>query len=464
MQTLAQTTPQALPQTVAQAPAPARAARRIGVLFIGSPLFAAAGAQELTDKAGAFLATLGDTPGFTVAPQVASDRATLAQALEQLVLPGLDGLVVQMATFAGAELLHELVAAIGPRDLPLALWALEERDEIVSNSLCGVQLWMSTLQRLRRRPVFLLGNPYDAHTGPQLRAFAAAARAASAIAGARIALVGAHADWFTNLAVDPVVLHRRLGCTLVHTSLPKFMAACLQAPPPTAEDVARWADVAFDGGDEAARRQTVAATYARLRAGLDSLHADAVALRDWPEILYADQFKGTWSALGELSERAVPIAPEGDVMGAVTALAVRAFDPAALPFLTDISGIDRENDHLVTWHYGVSPRLAVGPRRIDEIMKQESFAPRPGPMTLIRLSLQADERLRLFVTEGRIEARRSSANRTAGLFTPQRAPAPALMRRFVEEGFEHHVTAVHGSWAAAAERLAWLLRAELVHV
>jgi hypothetical protein len=38
------------------------------------------------------------------------------------------------------------------------------------------------------------------------------------------------------------------------------------------------------------------------------------------------------------------------------------------------------------------------------------------------------------------------------------------MRRFVEEGFEHHVTAVHGSWAAAAERLAWLLRAELVHV
>ena len=47
----------------------------------------------------------------------------------------------------------------------------------------------------------------------------------------------AHADWFTNLAVDPVALHRRLGCTLAHTSLPKFMAACMQAPPPTTEEL-----------------------------------------------------------------------------------------------------------------------------------------------------------------------------------------------------------------------------------
>jgi hypothetical protein len=129
-----QTHPQTAQQTVQQAAAPGRSARRIGVLFIGSPLFASAAAQELTDQAEAFLATLGDNPGFTVAPQVASDRASLARALELLALPALDGLIVQMATFAGAELLHELVAAIGPRDLPLALWAMEERDEIVINS------------------------------------------------------------------------------------------------------------------------------------------------------------------------------------------------------------------------------------------------------------------------------------------------------------------------------------------
>jgi L-fucose isomerase-like protein len=39
-----------------------------------------------------------------------------------------------------------------------------------------------------------------------------------------------------------------------------------------------------------------------------------------------------------------------------------------------------------------------------------------------------------------------------------------LIRRFVEEGFEHHVTAVHGHWAQAAGQLAFMLGAELVRV
>ena len=208
----------------------------------------------------------------------------------------------------------------------------------------------------------------------------------------------------------------------------------------------------------------MAATYVRLRAGLDSLDVDAIALRDWPEILYGEAFKGTWSALGELSERSVPFAPEGDVMGAVTALAVRAFDPTALPFLTDISGVDRDENHLVTWHYGVSPRLAAGPRSIDAILKQETFAPRPGPLTLLRLSLEPDGRLRVFVTEGQIGSRPAAANRTAALFVPQQTPADVLIRRFIEEGFEHHVTAVHGHWAQAAGQLAFMLGAELVRV
>ena len=437
---------------------------RIGVLFIASPLFPAAAAQASLESAAAFLGRLTDHSDFTLAPVMASDRASMARALDSLELAGLDGLVVQLTTFAAAELLHDLLDALAPYELPLALWATEERDEIVSNSLCGVQLWMSTLRRLGRRAVFVLGNAGQAHTSQQIRTFAAAARARSALHRGRIALVGAHADWFTNLAVDPVVLHRRLGITIAHTSLPRFIEACLRAPAPAQEDVDRWADVSFEGGDDEAKRRVVAATYVRLRTGLDTLLADAVALRDWPEILYGDAFKGTWSALGELSERAVPFAPEGDVMGAVTALAIRSFDPHSLPFLTDISGVDRDQNHLVTWHYGVSPRLAAGPRRIDATLKQESFSPRPGPLSLIRLSLDPQGRLRLFVTEGEISSRPAAANRTAALFIPRRTPADVLIRRFVEEGFEHHVTAVHGLWGDAAEQLAFQLGAELVRV
>ncbi|WP_211486635.1 hypothetical protein, partial [Corallococcus exiguus] len=146
-------------------------------------------------------------------------------------------------------------------------------------------------------------------------------------------------------------------------------------------------------------------TYARLKAGLDTLSADAIAIRDWPEILYHEDFKGTWSALGELSDAAVPLAPEGDVMGALTALAARGFDQASLPFLTDISGLDRGANHLVLWHYGVSPRLASGPRSIDAALKQESFPLKAGPITLMRLSITPDGQLRIFVCEGGIDER-----------------------------------------------------------
>jgi L-fucose isomerase-like protein len=85
-------------------------------------------------------------------------------------------------------------------------------------------------------------------------------------------------------------------------------------------------------------------------------------------------------------------------------------------------------------------------------------------LTLLRLSLEPDGRLRVFVTEGQIGSRPAAANRTAALFVPQQTPAHVLIRRFVEEGFEHHVTAVHGHWAQAAGQLAFMLGAELVRV
>lgn len=438
-------------------------ASRIGALFVASSLFPADAAAAFMKAGRAYFHRLGDVSTFVVPETLASDRASLSKALAELDLAGLDGLIVQLSTFAAAELLHDLLASASA-DLPVAIWGLEERDEIVTNSLCGAQLWSSTLARLGRRTTFIMGNVDDAHTAAQITAFAAGARAATGIKRARIALVGAHADWFTNLAVDPALLRRTLGATIVQTSLPKFIAACMAGAEATTADEARWQDVVFDSGRTLEDRKAVAATYARLRAGLDTLDADAVAIRDWPEILYGEAFRGTWSALGELAARAVPVAPEGDVMGALTALAARAFDPDSLPFLTDISGVDRAANHLVLWHYGVSPKLAAGPRRIDAVLKQETFRLKPGPLTLLRLSLSPGGEVRLFITEGSISERDPAANRAAGLFVPRARPAAEIVRPFVEGGWEHHVTGLYGHWAEAALVLGRHIGASVEHV
>lgn len=438
-------------------------AGRIGVLFVASSLFSEAAANELIGRTKR-LATNDALRGrLDIAGKLARDRTSCAEALQSLDLGEIDGLVVQLSTFCTAELLHEVLAAIGDRDVPVAIWALEESDEIVTNSLCGAQLWASTLARFGRRFTFLLGNPEDDALAGELAAFAAAARARARISGARIALVGSHAEWFTNLAVDPWALRKALGVTIEQTTLVRFLEGCKAEEAAARKGAERWAAARFENGDAEGGRLTLGGTYARLEAGLDRVVADAIAIRDWPEILYAEEFRGTWPALGELSDRAVPVAPEGDVMGALTALAVRAFDPASLPFLTDISGIDRANNRLVLWHYGVSPRLANGPRSLDPVLKQESFPLRAGAMTLLRLSLRDDGSLRIFVAEGEIEAERSRANRAAGYFRPRGLEAEAFVRRFIDQGYEHHVTAVYGHWGNAARHLGRQLGVEVDH-
>lgn len=437
---------------------------RVGVVFVASPLFPEAAAMELIARTSKHLDSERLADQFVVASKLARDRASCAEAFAHLDLDKLDALIIQLSTFATAELLHEMLSHLGERRLPIALWALEETDQIITNSLCGVQLWASTLTRFGHNFTLLLGNPDDTELTTDLAAFAAASRAHRRIRGARIALIGAHADWFTNLAVDPWTIRQHLDVTIEQMTLVKFLDGCKAEPDAEAVASKRWAEASFDGGDDDAGRTTLGRTYARLAAGLDKIKADAIAIRDWPEILYAENFKGTWGALGELSDRSVPLAPEGDVMGAVTALAARAFDQASLPFLTDISGIDRHNDRLVLWHYGVSPRLADGPRSLDPVLKQETFPLKAGPLTLMRLSLRSDGQLRIFVSEGEMLAQKSKANRAAGFFRPDAADSETLIRHFIDEGYEHHVTAVYGRWATAVLHLGRQLGVEVDHV
>ncbi len=445
-------------------PSEAAAAGRVGIVFVASPLFPEVAATELIRRTSSFVNTGGLAENFIVGSKLARDRDSCAEAFAQLDLDGLDALVIQLSTFATAELLHEVLSHLGERRLPIALWALEETDAIVTNSLCGVQLWASTLTRFGQGFTLLLGNPDDESLAAELADFAAAARAHRRIRGARIALIGAHADWFTNLAVDPWAIRQHLDVTIEQITLVKFLEGCKAGSDQEAEAASRWAEASFDGGDEEAGRKILGRTYAGLAAGLDKINADAIAIRDWPEILYADDFKGTWGALGELSDRAVPLAPEGDVMGAVTALVARAFDDTSLPFLTDISGIDRANNRIVLWHYGVSPRLADGARSLDAALKQETFPLKAGPMTLMRLSLRADGALRIFVSEGELLAEKSKANRAAGFFRADMADAETLVRHFIDEGYEHHVTAVYGRWAGAILHLGHQLGIQVDHV
>ena len=106
-----------------------------------------------------------------------------------------------------------------------------------------------------------------------------------------------------------------------------------------------------DVDDEALQRA------ARIEAGLvalaDEVGADALAVRCWPEV--PERCGAVACAgMGDLAGRGAPAACEGDVLGALSMLALQGVAQAP-SILMDVSDLDATRDALLLWHCGNAP-------------------------------------------------------------------------------------------------------------
>jgi hypothetical protein len=210
---------------------------------------------------------------------------------------------------------------------------------------------------------------------------------------------------------------------------------------------------------------------------------DALALRDWPEFQEVLGLHPGMACSWVDEVDGVPVAAEGDVLGALGMLVGRALAspaPHEVPaMLLDVNEIDLESDALLMWHCGGSP-LGIadewGARWVDHSTlgrKAPGAGPRGavadlrfrrGDVTLLRLRNDGSE---LFALDASVIPHASSgfsgSRGWVGSFRADSGPCSALdvLHTLFVHGVEHHIVLAPGRHAAAARELAGWRRMRL---
>ena len=361
-------------------------------------------AAALAVRALAALERRGHALAYEVAaaPEVVRDVDAARRVGSWVTAGGFDYLLVIHATFATADLLAPLLRSADA----VGVWAVPEveglplgRQGVRSdmrplplNSLCGLNMTLSTLGHpavaTAASVKWYWGAPGSAAFERRWEATVRSLHGVRALRQARVLQIGGTAPAFYRLEERPCALGAVVDSVPLAV-LYERMAAC-----PGAEVEARattWSasEVPVDATAEHVR------VAARTELALSALAAEgdyhAIALRCWPE--FSDACGGmACAAVGAMADRGVPTACEGDVMGALSMLALQAVARAPSA-LVDLSDLDPEGDRLQVWHCGNAPIAfagAAGARLTthfnrDGVGVVRDMHLRPGPASGFRL-------------------------------------------------------------------------------
>jgi L-fucose isomerase-like protein len=387
------------------------------------------------------------------------DDQTIRPALEKIRSAGCEAVVVLQPSLGNGQL-GVTVAQEWPG--PIVLWATPERVEsetVSSCSLVAQHLWGSILRQANHSFEFVYGDANDQAVRGELKRAINLSRATARLAHAKVGLVGGNAPGFITMAPDGFLMKRTFGTQLHTLSLPQFF------------DRARGMD---EGKVRADVEKVKAMNFATREVTSDDLSInsrfylamhelikeeslDALAVQCWPEFA---NMEGQWPylAMARISDEGYPIALEGDVDGAVTALLGKMLG-VGVGFITD--WLEHDEKTINFWHPGIAPMQMCTntclakhfniqkPLVVDGLLKVDQ------PVTITRL-WRCDGAYRMTAFEGRtIKPRRKLTGNTA-LVEVQR-DARQMFDDLLHEGLPHHVTMFFGNHAEIIRRAARMM-------
>ncbi len=389
----------------------------------------------------------------------------------------LDCLVVLLATCTTSDPILEL----GRLGVPLLLWAVPEPrfdGPVQLNSYVALQIAASTLHRHNdtstTSPVryeCLFGDVTEPRFSEPFLIIVRTVRVWRTLASSRVGLVGDVAPGFLNLNYDAAELRSRLGVEIVRHDV-----SVLLHNEYSSKDVDRVAAAMCRAAREvnvpAASVTASAVVYLNLRRLVVEHGYRALAVRDWPE-LQSLAHLSPLLAMAWLSEQdGIPVACEGDALGAVSLLALQAAS-GSMSTLLDIGPASPRGTELLVWHLGSSPhgfandlgvtyephstlgRKGDGP---FGVVVDQQFA--SGRVTLINFS---DGGKTLFVAGGRLvdgELPGPSGDR-GWLIEAELRGSPVSIQTLLDtslrRGLSHHCALVRGDWQVEMSTLgSWL--------
>lgn len=420
---------------------------RIALISVGVPWFNTTVANEKLASTRAALEGHFEVLG---PPEVVTDEQELARILDGLRREAPLAAVLQLGTFPDGNTPARVAETL---ELPVVLSGFPEvdlRERVPNNSLCGLNMATYTLHELAKPHSFVFGDPESGATAARLVAHARAAATLRSLRGSTVGLLGYRAPGFYPATFDELLLRRQFGIRVEHVGIQevtdRVRDGVRRAPPVDAYPV-------IEGGQLSdAAIDWLSRYYGALHGAVAAAGLTTVAVKDWPEMAPFDPDipAGIWPAVSWLQDDGVNVAPEGDVNGAVTMELLHRLT-GNVPFFTDISAVDTTSSTLTLWHYGGAPSLARSKAeiRFGADGRELEFTLKPGPAVLARLGY-SQGKYRLLIIEGEVLDERLTLRRAAASVRTLRTPAGEVVDRLLTDGWEHHVSLVHGD---AAESL-----------
>lgn len=429
------------------------------------------------DRAEAMLARLCADHGarLVVLAGIPQDARETATAMDEAAAEGADYVLVLHGGFT----MGDVARAVASRRYRVGFWSVPEpvrTGDVQLNNFVSLNMSLSIARGVRdltAQPVqWYHGAPEDADLQRRLTHTLRALRAAKALEGARIGVIGGLAMTFYNMEVNTSALWARLGVEVAHHDIHELTGrmAAMDGARVTAEVAAMTAAAPVRGVSDAQMRLTAACALALRDIGQGY---DALAVSDWPA-LQADPGMHPGAAFSWIETAdGMPIASEGDVLGAVSQIVAKSLS-GQTGALLDMTEPDFGADRLLVWHGGGGPlHLAdgAGAAWINHPMigRADPNGPRfgaiadyvfaPGEVTLLRVSRNGGA---LFAMGGTVVPQDPSGfdgcrGWLADMTVAQEAAHTRdVVASIMGHGIEHHFILIPGAHQAAAlEFAAW---------
>ncbi|WP_300010545.1 hypothetical protein [uncultured Roseobacter sp.] len=295
---------------------------------------------------------------FYMHADVPMDAREMEDALAACRAQGVDFVLLLHGGFTMGDVARTVAAS----EFRCGFWSVPEpvrTGDVQLNNFVSLNMSMSIARQVRdlsARPVqWYHGAPESAALQDRLRCTVRALKALKALKGARIGVIGGLAMTFYNMEVSTSELRARLGVDVAHHDMHELTGRMKALPSDlvTAEvaEMASAAEVSGVSEDQMALSARAALALAEMA---EAGGYAALAVSDWPA-LQDDPGMHPGAAFTWLEERHnLPVASEGDVLGAVTQL-VAASVTGRVGYLLDMTEPDLASGQLLMWHGGGGP-------------------------------------------------------------------------------------------------------------
>ena len=415
---------------------------------------------------------------------VREDAIAAVKAMEE---EKIDFLLVLHTSYSAGQLAPVLAKV---RNARLGFWAIPEGEAVEGavpfNSLCSINMHLGIVAHYLRdykiRVKWFYGYPENEEFVRRLGITVRALTAIKNLCSARIGLVGGIAPGFNDLYDDERNLNRRFE-GIYFNRLHEYSELDDLAKAYKASEIEpvmkKMLHCSCGYSDKAAEKtlEISARFYKAYRKFIRDNDYDAVAVSCWPKFQNEYQYS-ICSVIGQLNDEGTVAACEGDVLSAVSMLALKYIAGDRPPMLMDMGAFDETDDTVLYWHCGpaASYYCKKGGYKLGCNYSGMAHEPNKGitarcgvardmvfddmPVTVMRLSGECDK---ILISGGEfMKQDKFSPHGSRGwcgnlTLNGEKINAKDYVNTILATGFQHHFPIIRGNYTAELKEFAtWL--------